>query len=282
MGDGSATLRAWLVLGLRHLLVALQFYTRLPLPQGVQSWVRYHPDLQRHSTGHLPAVGVLVGAAMAAVLCGVHRCLPPVSAGAWVAAVCALLVGVWITGALHEDALADTADGLGGTWDRDRAMAIMKDPHTGVFGVLALVLALLLKVGLLALLLQEQGWRAGAMLWMAQVVSRLAPVCCLASLPYVRAATQSKAQALVAGTPRSVVWVAVVWTALGVGCLVWWAVEGVGLWLGGLATCAVASMWMWRLQRRRLGGCTGDTLGATQQVAEMAFLLGCALGVGWS
>ena len=112
----------------------------------------------------------------------------------------------------------------------------------------------------------------------AHVVSRWAPVCHLASLPYVRSAPASKAPALVGGTPWSVLGVASVWTGLASLCATPWL--PFGAWLGGHLAAGLACVAWWRLQKKRLGGCTGDTLGATQQLTEVAFLLGAALGLG--
>lgn len=261
---------------LRHGLLALQFYTRLPLPTTWLQWVGYSPDMQRRCSAHLPAIGLLTGGATAAAMVALFLCLP--TGGAWVAATLAVGVSIGLTGALHEDALADTADGLGGGSDPQRVLAIMKDPHTGAFGVLALVWVVGLKVALLALLLQADWLWATAVTVMAHVVSRLAPVCCLVTLPYVRDVARSKTPALAAGSPRSIGWVAVLWW--GVAMVVVWAFLPGAPWLGGHVAAALATGWMWRLQQRRLGGCTGDTLGATQQVVEVAFLCGSALALG--
>jgi adenosylcobinamide-GDP ribazoletransferase len=97
----------------------------------------------RASAAHFPGVGWLVGAASAAVLWALVWALPEVPAAGWVAALMCTVFSVMLTGAFHEDGLADTADGLGGSLDRERALNIMKDSRVGTYGALALVLVVL-------------------------------------------------------------------------------------------------------------------------------------------
>ena len=146
---------------LRHLLLALQFFTRIPVTGRLADWVGYSPQMLRASAAHLPAIGLLIGA-LAALLYG---CLAQaLGANAWaplVAAVFSTVLTLLLTGAFHEDGLADLADGLGGSLDRARALEIMKDSRIGSFGASALVLALLAKVSLLALL-GAANWRTSS------------------------------------------------------------------------------------------------------------------------
>ena len=140
------------VQGVRHFLLALQFFTRIPVTGRLAQWVGYSPAMLRASAGHFPGVGWLVGAVGALVLWGALRVLPGGALGALVAAAFSTLATVWLTGAFHEDGMADTADGLGGAVTRERALAIMKDSRIGTYGAAALVLVLALKLALLALL----------------------------------------------------------------------------------------------------------------------------------
>jgi adenosylcobinamide-GDP ribazoletransferase len=268
----------WVGQGVRQALLAVQFYTRVPLPAVVCRWVGYSPAMQVRSSGHLPLVGALVGGVVVCVLWALLCVLPGVPAAVAVSVVFALATGMCLTGAMHEDALADTADGFGGGRDPERVLTIMKDPHTGAFGVVALVCVLALKASLWVLWLQAHTTLGLVVVGLAHVVSRWAPVCHLASLPYVRSAPASKAPALVGGTPWSVLGVATVWTGLASLCATPWL--PFGAWLGGHLAAGLACVALWRLQKKRLGGCTGDTLGATQQLTEVAFLLGAALGLG--
>ena len=128
---------------IRHYLLAVQFFTRIPVTGKLAEWVGFSPAMLRASAAHFPGVGWLVGASSAVVLWGLVWALPEVSASSWVAAVLCTVFGVMLTGAFHEDGLADTADGLGGSLNRERALDIMKDSRVGTYGALALVLAVL-------------------------------------------------------------------------------------------------------------------------------------------
>ncbi|WP_017762236.1 adenosylcobinamide-GDP ribazoletransferase, partial [Pseudacidovorax intermedius] len=159
--------------GVRHFLLALQFFTRIPVTGRLAAWVGYSPQMLRGSAAHFPGVGWVVGLIAAVVFAlGLAGLRGPM--GALAAAVLATAVTVWATGGFHEDGLADTADGLGGSSQRERALEIMKDSRIGSFGALALVLALGLKAALLATLAEQGAAAAVASLLAAHVLSRLA------------------------------------------------------------------------------------------------------------
>jgi len=260
---------------LRHLLLALQFFTRIPLPQGVARRVGFSPAMQRAGLAYFPLVGMVVGAVGAGTFYGLLRGLPDAGASPWVAAVLSTIVTVMLTGAFHEDGLADLADGLGGHVSRERALEIMKDSRIGSYGAIALVLALLLKAGLLAALAQAGAANAAWTLFAAHAFSRLMPVGVAAMLPYVRQTQVSKSKDLASGTDWRIISGAVFWAALALALAAW---QHPGpAWLGGMAGSALAWLAMCRLLRRRLQGYTGDALGATQQVCELAFYLGLLL-----
>src|SRR5690606_19624758 len=107
---------------LRHFLLALQFFTRVPVTGRLAAWVGYSPAMLRASAAHFPGVGWLVGGVAAGVFLLAQAGLPPLAA-----ALLSTAATVWMTGAFHEDGLADTADGLGGSAERERALQIMKD-----------------------------------------------------------------------------------------------------------------------------------------------------------
>ena len=135
---------------LRHYLLAVQFFTRIPVTGRLATWVGYSPAMLRASSAHFPGVGWLV----AAVAVGSYAVLWLGLGGAGfaplAAAVGCTIATVLVTGGFHEDGLADVADGLGGAYQPERALEIMKDSRIGAFGAMALVLALLAKVALLA------------------------------------------------------------------------------------------------------------------------------------
>jgi adenosylcobinamide-GDP ribazoletransferase len=236
-------------------LAAAQYFTRLRIPgrtdhtrHGLEEAVRY-----------FPLVGALVGASGATVYLTARVVLPPV-----VAVLLSMAATVIITGALHEDGLADAADGLGGGLNRERALEIMKDPHIGAFGVTSLMLALLLKLNLLLALPTA---RMPAALIAGHALSRLATVCVLMALPYVRDERDSRSKPLVTDVSRASLAVAAVMGLAPLSAVGRSALVGLG--------CVVVASFLWRTYlRHRLGGCTGDCLGAAQQLSEIAFYLG--------
>jgi len=196
----------------------------------------------------------------------------PVAVGLSIAA------SVWLTGAFHEDGLADTFDALGGTVSRERALAIMKDSRIGTYGAVALLLVLGLKAAALAALPLHQ---AMAALVLAHCASRAAAVVLIRALPYAGDVAQAKAKPLAQRVSGLSVAVALGWVVLavvGVGVACAGLQPGAG-W-GGLApmaisllVCAGVTLACARWWAQRLGGITGDTLGATQQLTELGMLL---------
>jgi adenosylcobinamide-GDP ribazoletransferase len=246
---------------LRLFFVALQFLTRVPVP----AWVGYEPDWLNASARHFPLVGLCVGVSAAIVLTLASRFVlgdPAV----WVAMALALL----LTGAFHEDGLADTFDALGGSASRERALEIMKDSRLGTYGVAALVVVLALKASLLASMPVASACAAWVL---AHTASRAVPVVLIRLLPYAGDVSESKAKPMAQGVSRSSVHVALLWVAFVAVALVLWR----GAWLWGIVWALVAAVLVgWGCQRwfaRRLGGITGDTLGAAQQLTELAMLL---------
>ena len=249
----------------QRLLMALQFLTRVP----VHLEVFDAAELNR-SARYFPVIGAGVGLAGALVLAAASTWWPlPV------AVVLSMAATVWLTGGFHEDGLADTCDGLGGAVSRERALAIMKDSRIGSYGALGLALML----GLKAALLSAQGpvLRTACAIVFAHAVSRAAPVVLLALLPYAGDAEHAKAKPMAQQVSRTDLAVALL-LALAVAALLARPL-GVAHALLALAATAVATAAMRRWLRRRLGGYTGDTLGATQQGSEAAVLL--ALAAAW-
>lgn len=247
---------------MRLFLVALQFLTRLPV-----RLKGFEPAWLNDCVRHFPLVGALVGAAGAAVLVGAAQCWP-----AWVAAVLALATTVALTGGFHEDGLADTFDALGGVVPRDKALAIMKDSRIGSYGALALGLSLMLRAALLAVLATRPLPGAVAALLASHAFARAAAVGVMVSLPYGGDADHAKAKPLaLAVAPRNF-GIALGWCGLLAGALVACGVHP-GRLLLAVAAPAVVAWAMRQWLERRLGGYTGDGLGATEQLAEIAVLL---------
>ena len=265
---------------LRHYLLALQFFTRVPVSGRLAAWMGYSPSMLNASAGHFPGVGWLVGAVGAGVMVALMGLL---DSGATATSPLALLVAaclataatVWLTGAFHEDGLADTFDGLGGNVQRERALEIMKDSRIGSYGTVTLVLVLLLKVTLLALLAQHGAWPVAAALIGAHVLSRAAPLVVMRALPYVSDPARAKSKPLAESVSTASLWTGLGWSVPALA-LIWQA-------HGTIGTIVMALLWLLVLARllgmlrRRLQGFTGDTLGATQQLCELAVYLGLAL-----
>jgi adenosylcobinamide-GDP ribazoletransferase len=239
---------------LRDLKVALLFLTRLPIQIDGRVTMR---DLAG-AVYAFPLVGAVVGLFGGLAFTGASLAgLPPLPC-----AILALTAMILVTGALHEDGLADTADGLGAGPDREKALAIMADSRIGSFGTIALVLALLSRLIALAPLWEPR--QVMAVLIAAAMASRaLMPVVMLLQ-PSARAGGLAAA----AGTPDPVRVMIGAFVAIGAAVgLLPLPTAIIGLAVAGSVGLLLAA-WL----GRRLGGCTGDTLGAVQQVAEIAFL----------
>jgi adenosylcobinamide-GDP ribazoletransferase len=241
---------------LKRLLAALQYFTRLPVPH----WVGHSQALLDDSVRYFPAVGLVVGAIGATVLLGAHT-VWPVS----VAVVLSMIVTLLVTGAFHEDGLADAVDGFGGGLDRGRVLEIMKDSRIGAFGAIALGMALLLKLVILSSVPSTQ---AALLLVAAHPVSRLGAVVIMATMSYARDTDDSRSKPLVQRVSVASLVIATLTAVVALVPLRWAGV------LGFLVVGVVCLAWG-RYLRRRLGGYTGDCLGAAQQLGECAFYLAC-------
>lgn len=237
--------------------IALQFLSSLPvrLP-GMPA-----PQEMGRSLLFYPLVGLLFGAILWA--------LNGLLLGSPVVLHAALLLTVWVllSGALHLDGLADSADAwLGGFGDRERTLTIMKDPRSGPIAVVTLVLVLLLKFAALLALIEQQH---SVFLIIVPLIGRAALLGLFLTTPYVRAG--GLGQALADHLPRRAGrWVLVV---SAVGCVLIAGLSGVL----ALVLAALVFVWLRQVMLRRLGGATGDTAGALLELLEMAVLVGLAL-----
>jgi adenosylcobinamide-GDP ribazoletransferase len=272
MGDVHMTLFV------RHFLLAVQFFTRIPVTGALADWVGFSPAMLRASAAHFPGVGWIVGGSSALVFLAFLQTLPPLPAAPWVAAIVSTVFSVLLTGAFHEDGLADLADGLGGSPERDRALEIMKDSRIGSYGAIALVLVVLAKVALLAMLAQAHTMLAVMVLFAAHVTSRTTPLFVIRGLPHVGDTPLSKSKPLAESMDNGALLAGLLWWALSMALVGWWW-PAPWLWAGAVLGSLIGLAWMWRLLQRRLQGFTGDGLGATQQVSEVLFYLGAVLAV---
>ena len=241
---------------LEYFFAALRFFTRLPVPD----WVGHAQEQLNHAARYFPLVGVLVGAIGAAVTLLAWMVLPLT-----LAVLAGMAATLLATGAFHEDGFADSCDGFGGGWDKPQVLAIMKDSRIGSYGSIGIILMLLAKF--CALIEINEALLAPALL-AAHAASRLASTALIHALDYVREDDSSRAKPLAQRLGRGELALAALF-GLAPCLLLPWADALLGLTLAALVTLLAARYFV-----RRIGGYTGDCLGATQQLAELAIYLG--------
>ena len=239
---------------MKRFFAAIKFLTILPVPGG---WGGDEKTLAR-SVPYFPLTGLLIGLIAACFDYAVGRALPLLPASALT-----ILVLICLTGGLHMDGLADTADGFFSARPRNKMMEIMRDSRIGVMGVLAVVFVVLLKVTLLTILFTSSRW---ALILIMPLAGRAAIVALMTALPYAR--PEGGLATLFAGS-RS--WLHCLWAwgilfAVAVGMA-----QGIGF--AGALLALVVTVLFCLYNRSKLGGYTGDTLGAVCELAEMAPLL---------
>jgi adenosylcobinamide-GDP ribazoletransferase len=252
--------------GLRHQLrlffLALQFFTRLPIPR----WVGFEAAWQRQALRYFPLIGAVVAACSLSIYLLAAQCWPQP-----VAVLLATAASILLTGAIHEDGLADCCDGMGAGSGiaPSRILAIMRDSQIGTFGMLGLLLTLALKCTALSIMPAQQVWAA---LLLAHPLSRLLCLPLIRRLSYVRDEGKAKNMAQQISSLECLIAVIVVLPPLAVASFY---LPGRGLVLGGLLAL-FGTGWLARLFLRRIGGYSGDCLGAVQQVTEVLLFLGIA------
>ena len=239
---------------LETFLGAVRFFTRLPVPGTLGQDA---PALAK-AMRYFPAVGLIVGA-LAGLAFAVTTFFWPKT----LAVLAAMATAILVTGALHEDGWSDTVDGFGGGRDRDKVLAIMRDSNIGSFGAVGLGMLLLVRFFALIevdMLLVPVALIAG------HAVSRLCSTGVFHVLDYARADGKAKPFTDKLGK-NDLIYAAV--TAL-LPVLLLSPLQSIP----GLLFAGGATFWLWRLFKRRIGGYTGDCLGAVQQLAEVAFYSG--------
>lgn len=238
---------------LRALHQAAMFFTRIPLPP-LRSWEQ--ADLQR-SIAYFPLVGWIIGGAGALAWWGaMHLWSPALASGI------SLVTTLLLTGAFHEDGFADVCDGFGGGSTKERVLEIMRDSRVGAFGAIGITVMLGLKWQCVAAL---PPLLAPATIIAAHALSRAAAVSLQLNLPYVREEV-GKAKPLATGVSKTRCAVAIV---LGLVPMILLPAHCAP----ALVAVMVARVFLHQWFRYRLGGYTGDCLGAAQQVTEVVFYL---------
>ncbi|MBE0486515.1 adenosylcobinamide-GDP ribazoletransferase [Marinobacter sp.] len=236
--------------------LAIGFLTRIPMLARID----YSQRLMNQCSVYFPLVGLLLGGLYCAAYFALLLIASPL-----VTIILVTILHLFITGAFHEDGLADSVDAFGGGYTVEKRLAIMKDSRIGTYGTVALVMALLLKVALLAD--AELIWLA---LLVSPAVSRLTPLVLMACLPYVTDPDKSKSKPVADGFSRSRLLVAAGFVLL--------LAAGLSLWQPLLIPATVTAVLLTALLwggylRSQLGGYTGDTLGAAVVFSELLLLL---------
>lgn len=243
----------------RLFFIALQFFTRLPIPR----WVGFDPCWLHQASRYFPAVGMVVGVIAAAAYALAGRFWPPP-----IVALLSTVAGIYLTGAFHEDGFADTCDGFGGGTTPQRVLEIMQDSRIGAYGAIGIGLLLAIKCTTLACL---PSGMAIAGLLAAHPLSRLVATMLICTMRYVK--PEGKAKPLAQRMSMAEWCIAAVTVAPLLCALIiagWLSWQGLA---AGMAAVIVAAGWLAHAFRRRLGGYTGDCLGAVQQMSEAAFYL---------
>lgn len=238
---------------LRLFFTALSFFTRIPCTR----WAGMNEDDLNHAARYFPLVGIIVGGVAALIWWLAQHVLPQE-----LAVIASMIATIWLTGAFHEDGLSDAMDGLGGGWHKEQILTIMKDSRIGSYGAVALVMALLTKFQTLVHL---SPGLIPVVLVAGHALSRFSAVLLIYTQNYVRETGKAKPLA----------------QQISIGELLLAALFGLAplallpaaIWPGLLAVVVV---WLWfgAKLKKRLGGYTGDCLGAMQQLCELAFYIG--------
>jgi adenosylcobinamide-GDP ribazoletransferase len=240
--------------GLRGMRAAFVFLTRLPVggfPYTEGEW--------RWAAAYFPLVGTVVGA-----LAGwIDRALAPL--GLFPAALGAIGASLLVTGAFHEDGFADTCDALGGASDREKVFVILKDSRVGTFGACALVLSVVGRAALLARLGPKAPWA----LALVGTAARVGPIWQIATMRYATPASVARSPAVTrARSPQALVGTA--WASTVAAVLVALRWTSASRMASAFAAIALVTMLTGLHYRRRVGGITGDFMGATEQLCELA------------
>ena len=244
---------------MKHFVAAVSFLTRLPAGR----WVAVSTEDVGKSSRWFPLIGVLLGAVYVLAWRALSIIFP-----ATIVALFIVVIEALLTGALHLDGLADMADGFGGGRTREDVLRIMRDHTIGAYGAISLILVVGLKVVSIVALSERQ--RVTAYLLIAPVLSRWSTVILNNALPYARRSVSEGAPAsgsVNAFVGRTELAVATVTALLISSAVIQWSVIPCSVVVLGVS--AVTGFVCWR----RIGGVTGDTLGANTECCEVAVLL---------
>ncbi|MEM9720321.1 MAG: adenosylcobinamide-GDP ribazoletransferase [Bacteroidota bacterium] len=252
---------------LKIFFTAVMFYTRIPCP----SWVDHSPEYINKSVRYFPLIGWIIG-----ILSGMGLLV-----GNWLisplfAAIFFIIISVWLTGAFHEDGFADVCDGFGGGWTKEQILNIMKDSRVGTYAVVGLILLILLKVSLLVEVSKQQDYVHLLMIVInGHTLSRLMAASVIFTHQYVREDELSKVRPVAKAYSRTNAVLAVLFGLIPTAVLtfvtgqIWWCFLPLPLYL--------VKVYLGGFFQKKIGGYTGDCLGATQQISEVAYYVFAAL-----
>ncbi len=241
---------------------AIRFLTVVPVPDASEAMA---PDWLARAMKYFPVVGAGIGLVSAIVLLLANEFWSPL-----ISALLAVAASVILTGAFHEDGLADTADSFGGGWSIEKRLAIMKDSRIGTYGALALGLGVALRVTAIS---DMPMWAGPAALIAAHAAARAAPAFVMNRFTYAGDTTAMKVSYVETPVRSGELMFALIVVVLAALPLAMISLSAVVTgWSCGAALAIVLARW----SRRMLGGYTGDVLGAIEQVFEIGFLLGVA------
>ncbi|MEM9144149.1 MAG: adenosylcobinamide-GDP ribazoletransferase [Bacteroidota bacterium] len=246
---------------LKIFLTAVMFYTRIPCP----SWVGHSPEYINKSLRYFPVIGWIVGA-----LSGLGLVLGHWLVGPWFAAFFCIALSVGLTGAFHEDGFADVCDGFGGGWAKAQILTIMKDSRVGTYAVVGLILLILLKG---SLLVKVSGQYDVIQLLLVVInghtLSRAMAATVIFTHQYVREDELSKARPVAQSYSTTHVVFVLLFGLLPTVAITW--LTGQWWWCFVPVPLYLVKMYLSHFFHKKIGGYTGDCLGATQQVVEVAY-----------
>lgn len=256
----------------RYFLLALGFFTRIPVP----SFSHFQESDLNHASKYFPLIGIIVGGIGASSFYIAHLFFPQS-----IAVLVSMATTIYVTGAFHEDGLADSADGLGGGWDKDKILVIMQDSRLGTYGAVALFLMLFAKFQILNTL---NPTIIAITLITAHALSRLCAAWMMQSLDYVK--FNGKAKPLATKVDKISLLIANLFGLLPFSTMIFALIVSNHSQLtiikfASMSLLPVFLSWFWWRQKIKhwIGGYTGDCLGATQQITELGFYLGV---LAWS
>jgi adenosylcobinamide-GDP ribazoletransferase len=240
---------------------ALMFYTRIPCP----SWVDHSPEYINKATFYFPFIGWIVG-----IISFGFYFIASVLFSHNISICISMLAGMLTTGAFHEDGFADSFDGFGGGWTKEKILDIMKDSRVGVYGVIALIMLLILKfISTNELFAMANYWEVGLIFIGYHALARLTALQMVFTSEYVREDEQSKAKPIAKSTQTKQILGAFFFGLLPFSVLI--CIHPI--FVTALFPLTLLAVYARNYLHKWIGGYTGDCLGAIEQLAELIILL---------